>query len=161
MRHPSTGEAVTERGSALPECIGADRRAHGGTRRSWWDMGVTRWDGVQADSEEAIGRRQRVEAVLLLSREPLNSRRLAQYARLADGTEARTLVRQLNRLYDETGRAFRVEEVAGGFQLLTRRQFAPWLRRLEHVPRPGAVVGTGHGDLGRGGVSATGVAGGD
>jgi segregation and condensation protein B len=53
---------------------------------------------------------------------------------LADGTEARTLVRRLNQLYDESGRAFRVEEVAGGFRLLSRRQFAPWLRRLEHVP---------------------------
>lgn len=86
------------------------------------------------DAAAGIRRRQRVEAILLLAREPLNSRKLAQYARLTDGTEARTVVRRLNRLYDETGRAFRVEEVAGGFRLLTRRQFAPWLRRLEHVP---------------------------
>jgi segregation and condensation protein B len=71
---------------------------------------------------------------LLLAREPLSSRKLAQYANLADGTEARTLIRRLNELYDTVGRAFRVEEVAGGFQLLTRRKFAAWLRRLEHVP---------------------------
>jgi segregation and condensation protein B len=77
---------------------------------------------------------QRLEAVLFLTREPLNSRKLAQYANLADGTQARTLIRRLNQLYDAGGRAFRVEEVAGGFQLLTRRKFAAWLRRLEHVP---------------------------
>ncbi len=76
----------------------------------------------------------RLEAVLFLAREPLTSRRLAQYANLADGTQARTLVRRLNELYDAAGRAFRVEQVAGGFQLLTRRKFAPWLRRLAHVP---------------------------
>jgi segregation and condensation protein B len=76
----------------------------------------------------------RLEAVLFLAREPLSSRRLAQYANLADGTQARTLVRRLNELYDAAGRAFRVEQVAGGFQLLTRRKFAPWLRRLAHVP---------------------------
>jgi segregation and condensation protein B len=76
----------------------------------------------------------RLEAVLFLAREPLTSRRLAQYANLADGTQARTLVRRLNELYDAGGRAFRVEQVAGGFQLLTRRKFAPWLRRLAHVP---------------------------
>ena len=46
------------------------------------------------------------------------------------------MVRQLNQFYDEAGRAFRVEEVAGGFQLLTRMRFAPWLRRLEYVPSP-------------------------
>jgi segregation and condensation protein B len=59
---------------------------------------------------------------------------LAQYANLADGTQARTLVRRLNELYDAAGRAFRVEQVAGGYQLLTRRRFAPWLRRLAHIP---------------------------
>jgi segregation and condensation protein B len=76
----------------------------------------------------------RLEAVLLLAREPLNSRKLSQYANLADGTQARTLIRRLNEQYDRAGRAFRVEHVAGAYQLLTRRKLAPWLRRLAHVP---------------------------
>ena len=36
--------------------------------------------------------------------------------------------------YDAEGSAFRVEEVAGGFQLMTRPKFAPWLRRLHPAP---------------------------
>jgi segregation and condensation protein B len=76
----------------------------------------------------------RVEAILFLAREPLSSRKLCQYSSLADGTQARTLVRRLNERYDAAGRAFRVEQVAGGYQLLTRRNLAPWLRRLAHVP---------------------------
>ena len=76
----------------------------------------------------------RLEAILFLSREPLGSRKLAQLAGLADGTKARTLVRALNRRYDAEGSAFRVEEVAGGFQLLTRPKYAPWLRRLHSIP---------------------------
>jgi segregation and condensation protein B len=76
----------------------------------------------------------RLEAVLFLAREPLGSRKLAQYANLADGTQARTLIRHLNEQYDAAGRAFRVEQVAGGYQLLTRRALSPWLRRLAHVP---------------------------
>jgi segregation and condensation protein B len=80
-------------------------------------------------------RLQRLEAVLFLAREPLTSRKLSQYANLADGTEARTLVRRLNDLYDKCGRAFRVERIAGGYQMLTRPHFATWIRRLEHVPR--------------------------
>ena len=67
----------------------------------------------------------RLEAILFLSREPLGSRKLAQLAGLADGTKARTLVRALNRRYDAEGSAFRVEEVAGGFQLLTRPSTLP------------------------------------
>lgn len=82
--------------------------------------------GAHARSEELA----RLEAVLFLAREPLNTRRLAKLARLADGTRARVLVRELDRLLDATGSAFRVEQVAGGFQLLSRAAFGPWLRRL-------------------------------
>jgi segregation and condensation protein B len=87
--------------------------------------------------EESDGRDlplQRLEAVLLLAREPLSSRKIAQLAQLEDGTQARTLIRKLNGLLDDSGRSFRVEEVAGGYQLLTRQKFASWLRRLSHVP---------------------------
>lgn len=73
---------------------------------------------------------QRLEAVLFLAKEPLPTRKIAQLANLADGTEARTLVRSLNRLYDAAHRAFRVEEVAGGYELVTRPKFADWIRRL-------------------------------
>lgn len=72
----------------------------------------------------------RVEAALFVAKEPLSSRRLGQIASLADGTEARTLIRRLNSYYDCEGCAFRVEEVAGGFRLLTRPQFGSWLRQV-------------------------------
>jgi len=71
-----------------------------------------------------------LEAILFLALQPMTSRKLAQLAGLADGTKARTLVRTLNRIYDACGCAFRIEEVAGGFQLMSRAKFAPWLRRL-------------------------------
>lgn len=93
---------------------------------------------VSASREGRQGRDhrlRRLEAVLFLAREPLTTRKLSQYANLADGTEARTLLRRLNELYDASGRAFRVERVAGGFQLLTRRKLSGWVRRLDGVPR--------------------------
>ena len=84
-----------------------------------------------ATEEEKV---QLVEAILFVAKESLSSRKLAQVAGLADATEARTLVRLLNHRYDSGGRVFRIEEVAGGFCLLTRPQFAPWLRRLRYIP---------------------------
>ena len=54
-------------------------------------------------------------------------------AGLADGTEARRLVRKLQALYDQDGTAFQVEELAGGFQLLTRPEYHPWLVRLRRT----------------------------
>lgn len=71
---------------------------------------------------------------MFLAREPLTTRKLAQLASLADGTEARTLVRLLNEVYDREERAFRVEEVAGGVRLLTRPCYAAWVRRLQQAP---------------------------
>jgi segregation and condensation protein B len=60
----------------------------------------------------------------------MTSRRLAERADLEDGTEARTIIRQINRKYQSSQRAFRVEQVAGGFRLMTCPVFSHWLRRL-------------------------------
>jgi segregation and condensation protein B len=89
-------------------------------------------------ADPAAGQRlARLEAVLLLARQPLTTRKLAKSANLADGTEARTLIGQLVGRYDERGSAFQVARVAGGYQLLTRPQFAPWLKTV--APRQDAV----------------------
>lgn len=86
--------------------------------------------GPHARSEELA----RLEAALFIAREPLPLRRLAKLARLADATRGRTLLRELNGLLDTAGAAFRVEHLAGGFQLLTRSQFGPWVRRTLEYP---------------------------
>lgn len=95
------------------------------------DQAISATDNLRSGRDV---RAQRLEAVLFLAREPLSSRKLSQFASLADATEARTLIRQLNEMYDAAGRAFRIEDVAGGYQMLTRSPFAAWLRRLEYVP---------------------------
>lgn len=74
-----------------------------------------------------------VEAALLAADEPLTLRRLAAVAGLADASEARRLVERLRTLYDQDGTAFQVEELAGGFQLLTRPEYHPWLARLRRT----------------------------
>jgi segregation and condensation protein B len=115
---------------------GGDGRTGSGSMHGGSSPG-TSLVGAEAVSGPAVfgpgardARLGRVEAVLLVASEPLSLRKISQFASLADGTEARTLVRRLNQLYDTTGTAFRVEEVAGGFQLLTRRKFGGWLTRL-------------------------------
>ena len=95
-------------------------------------------DGVDSDRNSIVEKasstpRQRLEAVVLMSREPISPRKLVQLADLADATQARTLARQLNDVYDADGHAFRIEEIAGGYIVLTRPQFARWLRKLERV----------------------------
>jgi segregation and condensation protein B len=74
-----------------------------------------------------------VEAVLLAADEPLSVRRLAAAAGLAYSSEVRRVVQRLQALYEQDGTAFQVEELAGGFQLLTRPEFHPWLARLRRA----------------------------
>jgi segregation and condensation protein B len=107
-------------------------------RGAWAGIGRERRHGVAhlscrgeraSDADgRAAGRCSRLEAILFLSREPLGLRKLAQLANLEDATEARTLLRSLRDRYDERGCAFQVAQVAGGYQLLSRREFASWLR---------------------------------
>lgn len=75
----------------------------------------------------------RVEAALLLADEPLTPRRLADAAGLPDAAEARACVAKLKEWYDADDSAFQVEDVAGGYQLLTRAVFHPWLLRLRRT----------------------------
>jgi segregation and condensation protein B len=42
-------------------------------------------------------------------------------------------VQRLQALYDADGTAFQVEELAGGYQLLTRPEYHPWLARLRRA----------------------------
>jgi segregation and condensation protein B len=75
-----------------------------------------------------------VEAVLLIADEPLPPRKLAKAAGLSDAAEARRVVQKLQWLYDQDGTAFQVEELAGGFQLLTRPEYHRWLARRRIAP---------------------------
>ncbi len=86
--------------------------------------------GQSVDSQTAAStmRRSRLEAVLFLTREPLSLRKLAQLANLTDATEARTMLKSLQSRYDERQCAFQVAQVAGGFQLMSRREFVTWVR---------------------------------
>lgn len=72
----------------------------------------------------------RLEAVLLVAPAALAARKLAQFAALADPGEVRRLVEALDAAYERDGSAFRIEQVADGYRLLTRPEFAPWLDRM-------------------------------
>jgi segregation and condensation protein B len=82
-----------------------------------------------------------VEAALVAADEPLTARKLAQAAGLADAAEARRLVKKLQTMYDADGSAFQVEELAGGFQLLTRPEYHRWLVRLKRAGQEVRLTG--------------------
>jgi segregation and condensation protein B len=107
-------------------------KSHQAARHSRLDKAST--PSVQPPPGDTLAAKlARVEAILFLSREPLPSRKLAALADLADGTEARSLTRELSRRMRRRGSGFQPVEVAHGVQLLTRPQIADWLGRM-HAP---------------------------
>lgn len=71
-----------------------------------------------------------LEAALLIADEPLPTRKLVEVANLPDATAARRMLKKLQELYDADGSAFELEELAGGFQLMTRPEYHRWLTSL-------------------------------
>ena len=80
-----------------------------------------------------------IEAVLFVFAEPLPLKRLAEVLQVLGVQEIRQMVDQLNGEYAAAGRAFHIQEIAGGYQLVTDEQWSPWVRRALHNPKVDAV----------------------
>jgi segregation and condensation protein B len=79
-----------------------------------------------------------VEAVLFASDEPLSAPRLADIV----GTNVKQLrkhIDDLNEKYKTNNNAFRVEQIAGGFQLLTLSGYNHWLKKLVRARDEGTL----------------------
>jgi segregation and condensation protein B len=74
--------------------------------------------------------KQVLEALLFAAEEPLSVRRLSAMIEEASPAMIADLVRELNADYLRESRAFQVQEVAGGFRLVTRPEYATWVREL-------------------------------
>lgn len=84
---------------------------------------------------------QIVEAVLFASDAPLRAEEIARADESLDEDAVEEAIRTLRTRYAEGERAFEVVEIAEGFQILTRPEFAPYLERFDTVPRPGRLSG--------------------
>jgi segregation and condensation protein B len=75
-----------------------------------------------------------VEALLFASEAPLSAADLARADEGLDEERVEAAVAELRAEYEREERAFAVYEVGGGWQLLTRPEFAPVLERFDTVP---------------------------
>ena len=71
-----------------------------------------------------------LEALLLSTHHPLTAGRLAEVIGLKSTKAVRGGIKSLNQQYEEAGRSFRIEQVAGGYQILTLPKFGDLLKRL-------------------------------
>ncbi len=89
----------------------------------------TRAPAASSTAPSSLRELQALETLLFSSGAPITSTRAAELL----GVDADTVdngVNELNRIYEETGRSFRVHKVAQGYQLYTLPEYAPLVRRL-------------------------------
>ncbi len=72
-----------------------------------------------------------VEAILFASDGPLTAEKIAGAAELPRALTVRKAIRVLNVRYEQTGSAYRIEEIAGGYQMFTLPQYHAALSRLQ------------------------------
>ena len=91
-------------------------------------------DADAPDSAEAAAAPQvdlaSLEALLFSTHHPLTAGRLAELLDLESTKPVRRAIKELNEQYLTADRSFRVEQVAGGFQLLTLPEFGDILKKL-------------------------------
>ena len=83
--------------------------------------------------------KQVIEALLFVFGQPLPLKRLSEILPDCEAVKLRALIQTLNGEYATSGRAFRIQEVAGGYQLVTEPQFASWIKRALQQPKPDSV----------------------
>jgi segregation and condensation protein B len=71
-----------------------------------------------------------LEALLLSTHHPLTAGKLAELLDLGATKPIRAAIKSLNEQYESTGRSFRIEQVAGGYQLLTLPEFGDALKKF-------------------------------
>lgn len=74
-----------------------------------------------------------VEAVLMAADAPITAQKIANIMGVGTGRDVKKHIEALNEQYDEWDVSFRVEELAGGYQILTQPQFNNWLKKLLRV----------------------------
>lgn len=71
-----------------------------------------------------------VEAILFSTDNPISPAKIAVVAELPGRQLVKTAIRQLNERYEQIGCAFRIESIAGGYQMLTQPEYHDVVSRL-------------------------------
>jgi len=88
---------------------------------------------AQGDAPIEIQPQRVVEAVLMASDSPLSAAKIAAILEVGTARDVRKHVAALNEQYASDGMSFRIEQIAGGYQILTLPAYNRWLTKLLHA----------------------------
>jgi segregation and condensation protein B len=77
-----------------------------------------------------------LEALLFVTADPIPVSRFVTLLGAVTKQEVEQALDGLRHEYEQEGRGLQLAEVAGGYRIVTKAEFAPWLKRLEKVKAP-------------------------
>ena len=72
-----------------------------------------------------------VEALIFASSKPLTPAEIRKVTKVLAVGQIEKIVAELKEDYKTTGRCFELLEIAGGYELSTKKEFAPWILKIE------------------------------
>lgn len=75
-----------------------------------------------------------IECLLFVADEPLTLKQIAQILEVKEA-EIKTALHELMVDYEKGSRGIQLREIANGYQIATRPEFTPWIRKLKGLPQ--------------------------
>lgn len=75
--------------------------------------------------------KQVIEALLFASSKPMSISELRKVLRGLAPKQIETFVAEIKEHYEQQKRSFQIVEIAGGYEIVTRKEFAPWIFKVE------------------------------
>ncbi len=91
---------------------------------------------IYAGDKPTLGRvdadflKQVIEAIIFASDEPISVKQINSLVEEATPSQVEKIIQNLNLEYTQTNRAFHIVKIAGGYQLVSRDSFSPWIQKL-------------------------------
>lgn len=85
----------------------------------------------EEDLQDPQKAKQVVEALIFASSKPLTPAEIRKVTKVLNVSQIEAIAAELKEDYQKTERCFELLEIAGGYEISTKKEFAPWILRIE------------------------------
>jgi|GEM_PF-508130 len=85
----------------------------------------------EADLQDPVRAKQVIEALIFASSKPISAAEIRKVAKSLTPGQIKDYATQIQQDYEATQRPFDLVEVAGGYEIATKKEFAPWIFKIE------------------------------
>lgn len=85
----------------------------------------------EEDLKDLEKARRVIEAMIFAASRPLTVAEIKKATKVLSATQIEKLIEELKEEYSQQNHAFEIVEIAGGYEFSTKREFAPWILKIE------------------------------